>query len=185
MPHFVGSHHASHLRVTACKVAAHTTHHTQRCAGHAGEAHRGIHPSQIAKVQKVVRRFHAEIDLVHFAKRRRRLVADTPTHIRKKRIDIDTVGKPPLYREAKFLIHLRSAIAHGHLHRLVAMRFQGIAPRCRIRIYNKRIATDQQGRIPDRKRIHIHGERTCRKQQESQPELPGHGTYLSLGSTIN
>ena len=137
MPHFVGSHHASHLRISASKIAAHTSHHTQRCAAHASKAHRSIHPGQVAQMQKVMRRFHAEINLVHFAQRRRRLVAGTAAHIRKKRIDIDTVGKPPLYREAKFLIHLRSAIAHGHLNRLVAMRFQGIAPRCRIRIYNK------------------------------------------------
>ena len=139
-------------------------HSPQRRTFERCQPHRMVIPRKIAQVEHGVRRFHPKINLIDILERCRGLVSRLAIDIRQKRVYINAIGKPPLNRKPQFLIDLRAAIAHGHLHRLVAMRLDFRTRRIlRVRSCNKihRMSRRRSRRIfqhiwiPYRQRIHI------------------------------
>ena len=97
-------------------------HGAQRRTVERRKPHRMVIPSKVPQVEYGIRRFHAKVNLVHILECRCRLVTRLAIDIRQKRVDINAIGKTPLDRKPQFLIDLRTAVAHRHLHRLVAVR---------------------------------------------------------------
>ena len=182
---FISTHYPPHLCIASTKISTHAAHGTQRGSFNSSKSHRRIHPGQVTQMQKIMRSFNPKVNLVHLSKSCRCLVSSTSPHIRKKSINIYAVRQTSRYRQSKFLIHLRSAITDGNLHRLVPMRFDRITTGSRICIWGKRFTANKKVRIPDWQRFDIHAKNACRKQKKSQTKMPGHESYLSLGSTIN
>ena len=149
--HLVGTYGGPNIRIVCPK----SNHTAERGPFQREKSQVGILPEEVAKMEHPVPGCRLEIDLVHLLERRRRLVARAPIHIAQQRIYHNAVAHGSLDRKLELLVDLRVAIAHGHLHGLVAMRLEAV-------LYMRRIGRDgsirlmrKDIRIPYRERINI------------------------------